>query len=77
MMIGKRGLEKKDCPRVLRRSNAPVAVENPGALLAFFAAVLGPPAPTALGELAGVFFPLAALVVRALSDAASRVVFPA
>lgn len=56
---------------------APVAVEDPRALLAFFAAVLCPPTATALGELACVLFPLAALVVSALTDATSGVVFPA
>lgn len=54
-----------------------MAVEDPRALLALFAAVLCPPAATALGELARVLFPLAALVVSALTDAASGVVFPA
>lgn len=60
-----------------RRSDAPVAVERPRTLLAFLAAVLGASASAAFGELASVFFPLAALVVGTLADAASRVVLPA
>ena len=55
----------------------PVAMEYPRALLALFAAVLCPATAAALGKLACVLFPAAALVVSALSDAASGVVFPA
>ena len=52
-------------------------MEDPRALLAFLAAVLGAPATTALGELARVLLPAAALVVCTLSDPSTRVVFPA
>ena len=57
--------------------DAPEAVATPGTLLALFAAVFGPPAPPTFCELAGKFFPLAALPVCALSDAASAVILPA
>ena len=52
-------------------------MENPSALLAFLAAVLRPSAPSALGELPRELFPFPALVVGAVSDSASAVVFPA
>lgn len=63
---------------LLRRPgcDAPITVKGPGTLLAILAAVLGPPAPTALGKLAGELLPLPALVVGALPDAATRIVFP-
>ena len=56
---------------------APVPMVAPGALLALLAAVLSPATPSALGELAGVLFPFAALPVGALADAAAAVVFAA
>jgi len=64
-----------DCPvplcqdrvRLLSCSDTPVAVENPGALLAFFAAILRPSASSALGELSCEFLPLPTLVVCTLS----------
>ena len=59
------------------RRNAPEAVAAPRALLTLFAAVFRPSAAPALGELANVFFPFAALPVCALSNAASTLVFPA
>jgi len=61
----------------LRRSNAPVTMEGPGALLALLAAILGAPAPTALGKLTCVLLPLPALIVGALPDAAAGIVFAA
>jgi hypothetical protein len=51
--------------------HAPEAVASPGALLAFLGAVLGASTAPAFGELPCVFFPLAALPERALSDATS------
>ena len=60
-----------------RGSHAPVSVEHPRALLAFLAAVLGPPAPSALGKLPGELLPLAALVVGTLPYAASGVILAA
>ena len=50
---------------------------HPRALLTLLAAVLGPTAPTALGELSRVALPLAAPIVRTLSDAAAVVVLAA
>lgn len=52
-------------------------MERPCALLALFAAILSTPASPALGELAGVLFPFAALVVCALPDTASCIIFAA
>ncbi|KAK4895512.1 hypothetical protein LTR28_001930, partial [Elasticomyces elasticus] len=43
------------------RADAPEPVAAPRALLALLAAVLGPPAAPALGKLARVLFPFAAL----------------
>jgi hypothetical protein len=60
-----------------RGSHAPVAVENPRALLALFAAVLGTSAAAALSKLARVLFPATTLVVRTLPDASTRVVLSA
>lgn len=54
-----------------------MAMENPGALLALFAAVFGPSAAAALSKLARELFPTTALVVCALPDASARVVFSA
>lgn len=54
----------------------PEAVAAPGTFLALFGAVLCATAAAALCELPCVLFPLAALPVGALSDAAARVVFP-
>ena len=59
------------------RSHAPEAVAAPSALLTLFAAIFRPPASAAFRELPGVLFPLAALPVGALPDAASALVFPA
>jgi hypothetical protein len=61
----------------LRSSMAPVAMVDPRGLLAVFAAILGAAAATAFGELALELFPLAALVIRALTDAASRLILAA
>lgn len=61
----------------LRRCNTPVAVKGPRTLLAVLAAVLRPPTPSALGKLPCIFLPLPTLVVCALTDAASRIVFAA
>jgi hypothetical protein len=58
-------------------SNTPVAVVNPGAFLALFAAVFGPSAAAAFGKLACKLFPAAALVVGALPDASTGVILPA
>lgn len=52
-------------------------MEGPSTLLTLFAAILGTSTASALSKLTGVFLPLAALVVGALSDAAPRVVLPA
>jgi hypothetical protein len=52
-------------------------MEDPGTLLALFTAVLCPSAASALGKLSGVFFPFSALVVRALSNPAFRVILAA
>lgn len=57
--------------------HAPEAVASPGALLALFGAVLGASAAPAFGELPCIFFPLAALPERALSDATSGIVLAA
>jgi len=54
-----------------------VSVVYPRVLLAFLAAVLGSPTPSAFRKLASELLPLAALVVCTLSDPASRVVFSA
>jgi hypothetical protein len=51
-------------------------MEGPRALLAFLTAIFGPPTPTALGKLAGEFFPFATLVVGTLPYTSSRIVFP-
>lgn len=56
---------------------APVAMVNPRSFLAVFAAVLGAAAASALGKLALEFLPLAALVVRTLTNAASRLILAA
>lgn len=61
---------------LLLRSDAPMPMEDPRRLLALFAAVFRTPTASALSKLSRVLFPLAALVVRALSDATSRVIFP-
>src|ERR1700760_1094224 len=61
----------------LRRLLAPMSMVQPSALLALFAAILGSPATSALGKLSCELFPLAALVVRALSDTSAGVVFAA
>ena len=61
----------------LASRDTPVAVEDPGALLALFAAVLGASASPALGELPCVFFPPPTLVVGTLPDATTGVVFSA
>ena len=50
---------------------------GPGALLALFAAVLCPAAPTALSELPGELFPLTTLVISALSNPAPGIVLAA
>lgn len=57
--------------------NTPVPMVNPRALLTFFTAVLCPPAPSAFGKLPGVFLPFAALIIRALPNATTSVVFAA
>lgn len=62
---------------LLSRRDAPVTVERPSTFLALLAAILGTATSTALGKLAGVLLPLAALVVSALSDAPSGVVLAA
>lgn len=54
-----------------------MAMEYPCALLAFLAAVLGPPASSALGKLPRKLLPLPALIVGTLSDAASGIILPA
>lgn len=54
-----------------------MTVKDPSTFLAFFAAVFRASAAPTLGELPGVFFPFPALVVCALADPASAVVFPA
>lgn len=48
-----------------------MSMEHPSALLALLTAILGPPAPSALGKLSCELFPLSTLIVGALSDAAS------
>jgi hypothetical protein len=55
----------------------PVAVVNPRSLLTVFAAVLGTAAATAFGELALELLPFATLVVSALTNTTSRLVFAA
>jgi hypothetical protein len=67
MMVNKIKLASEPSSR--RRRHAPVAVENPRAFLALFAAVLGTSAAAALSKLARVLFPPTALVVCTLSDA--------
>jgi len=57
--------------------NAPVTVVGPGALLAFLTAVFGPPAPTALGKLSRVLFPLVAREVGTLPNAPFGIVLSA
>lgn len=57
--------------------HTPMAVEDPGALLAFLATVLRPPAAPALGELPGELLPLPALVVCTLPYPTPAVVLPA
>jgi hypothetical protein len=56
---------------------APEAMGTPCAFLAFFAAVLRPPASSALSELASILFPFAALPICALPNATSALVFAA
>lgn len=60
-----------------RSSNAPVAMERPGALLTLLAAILCPAAPTALSELPRKFFPFTALVISALPNPAPRIILTA
>lgn len=56
---------------------APVAMVNPRSFLAVFTAVLGAATASAFGKLALEFLPLAALVVRTLTNAASRLILAA
>lgn len=58
-------------------SNAPESVAAPCTFLALFTAVLGPPASSALGELASVLLPFAALPVCTLPDTTSAVILSA
>lgn len=51
-----------------------MTVKDPGVLLAFFAAVFRPPAPTAFGKLTRVLLPFATSIIRTLANAASTVV---
>lgn len=55
----------------------PEAMAAPGALLAFFRAVLGAATAAAFGELASILLPLATLPVSALADATAGVVLTA
>ena len=54
--------------------DAPMTVEGPSTLLAFFAAVFGAATSTTLSKLASVLLPLAALIVSTLSNASSSVI---
>lgn len=56
---------------------APVPVENPGVLLTFLAAILGAAAPTTLGKLSCPLLPSTALIVRALTNTTTGIIFPA
>ena len=77
MMVGDHRLENTFGQASLAGSDAPMSMKHPSTLLAFFAAVFGPPAATTFGKLPGVFLPSPALIVGALADASTRIVFAA
>lgn len=52
-------------------------VEDPGGFLAFFAAILRPPASSAFCELAGELLPFPALVICTLSNAPTGIILAA
>ena len=57
--------------------DTPMPMEDPGALLAFLAAVFRPSAPPAFGKLSGELLPFPTLVVCTLSNPAAAVVLAA
>ena len=63
--------------QLLSCSNTPVAVENPGTLLALLAAVFRSPASSALGKLSCELLPFPALIVCTLPNPTPTIVLAA
>lgn len=74
---GLQSLCHKQGEPLLRSRHAPVTMESPSTLLALLAAVFGATTAAAFRKLAGIFFPLAALVISALPYPSPGIIFAA